>query len=58
MKPVLARIALLIVIILLVQTYSPFGEGSFATEFLNIGVFVLAFVIGDRLITAAFRKQL
>ncbi len=57
MKPVLARMALLVVIILLVRTYSPFGEGSFALEFLNIGVYVLAFAIGDRLITATLRKR-
>lgn len=55
MKPILARIALIVVLIWLARSYSPFGEGSFTAELLNLGLFVIAFALVDRLITAKLR---
>ena len=55
MKRMIARAVTTILLVGLARSYSPFGDGGLAVELLNVAVFLIAFLLLDRLITAKIR---
>lgn len=50
------RGAILLVLLWLARTHPPFGVGDIPTEALNVSVFVLIFLVLDRIVTARWGR--